>query len=1460
MGFLDKLRRNKEKEPSDNTIELVSLQNNIKGFGYLANLINSSDGIVNLDFDIVLEDVEAHNFVEGIGIQKPLVINGNGHYIDARNSARIFTIFPNIEVKLNGITFKNGTGKFGGAIVNLSNLTISTCFFNENNSEVGGAVYNKSQILITDSHFNNNKASTIGGAIANFGTLNLINNHFNSNFSIIDGGAINNQDNSTMVASKCYFKENNAGNGGAIGCIENVELDNCEFTNNTSDKNGGSLSCQSGILTINHCVFNNNRSENGGALSVNKMGISKIFDCQFNENVAKYGGSIDVYGELIITESDFIKNSSPESGGAIFIEKDAKSEISICNFNNNEAISGEFGSVLANRGDTKLIKSNFINNNTYQGAVSNQPDAILDVSGCCFNQNIARMGGALSNFGNLTLYDSKFCENSAKDDGGAIDNGKGGIIKSTECKFLKNYADYSGGSIRNEGEFNISNNHFKNNSALIGGAIVNFGLLSINKANFNDNFSKSSKTNFSAGVTQLKDNSDADIIFNNSEVTIVNSTFTCNEGDLGNVSFDSIKNSLVNNNCLKIIDSTFEAVMSKSILLNNKNSNLFITDSRFKNNSVKESVIFNDGKCNVDNCTFDENASLKENCKDITNKSSLKLTKPKFKYENISKSVLNNGYMELIKLSDEEIDDYILNNKDIKVVSEEIEDNLSNFKYLSDLINGFVDEPVVLDRDIVLNDSELDFYGGGIEIDKDNFVLDGNGHSIDGIGKSRIFYITAKKVKLKNIVFKNGFAPNFQDNHTDGGGALRITKSGEINLVECEFINNKSFDDGGAIFNRGVMESNSSYENNVSESLGGAICNNGTYVSIQDKFIYNVAKVGSAIFNSFNCDLIQIHLNSNESNVDKPIYNIGDIKVSDDNLNNVYNHGTINKEMSVDVYSFKDLNEKISDSNQIYLTNDVVFDFSVDEEFIDGISIDKDLVIVGDGNVTIDAKKSASFFNISNKCNVSFRNIIFKNGKSKNISLIKNDGVTDFEYCIFLNNKALKETNLIENSNNIKLTSCVFSSNVSFKESIFRNLTNHKEHCVFEIRDCDFFNNKSYGKSIIFIIGNASVSVASSNFIYNISEINGSLLYNYNGDLKVNGSKFADNFAKFYSVLHNDRYANTIMEDCEFVNNHSNDSVIGNLGLLEFNESKFKHHVLDRFGVIHNAKGELKIHNCDFNDNRSSMLAGAISNFSKIYLHKTNFVNNYSEFGGAINNQKGGILNINDCCFSNNCASETGGAIDHVSEELLEIVQSNFELNSSKGLGGVISCHGPFKIESTTFCENSAGGAGVLYNANGGEGSIIGGIFSKNSARQVGGAIFNDENSSLNIDDSTFSDNEAEVQGGAIFNYSHVEVYKSKFENNHAKNAAGAIDNNRNGFIKLEDCIFNDNHVDEIEGQTHGNAIGMLSSGQIIKCIFSEKDPVTSNLDIDISTCIFTYGLDKKQDDNLKGDGNFRLF
>ena len=100
-----------------------------------------------------------------------------------------------------------------------------------------------------------------------------------------------------------------------------------------------------------------------------------------------------------------------------------------------------------------------------------------------------------------------------------------------------------------------------------------------------------------------------------------------------------------------------------------------------------------------------------------------------------------------------------------------------DFGHLDRIIHKSNEKEIFLEDDILFENYEKEYYEGGIELDIDDLVIDGNGKTIDGDGKSRIFTVTGKNITLKNITFKNGKSHKNYDNKLNNhGGVLRITK------------------------------------------------------------------------------------------------------------------------------------------------------------------------------------------------------------------------------------------------------------------------------------------------------------------------------------------------------------------------------------------------------------------------------------------------------------------------------------------------------------------------------------------------------------------------------------------------------------------------------------------------------------------------------------------------------------
>ena len=125
---------------------------------------------------------------------------------------------------------------------------------------------------------------------------------------------------------------------------------------------------------------------------------------------------------------------------------------------------------------------------------------------------------------------------------------------------------------------------------------------------------------------------------------------------------------------------------------------------------------------------------------------------------------------------------------------------------------------IELTRDYSYNDNFK--LTSGIFINKD-ITINGNGHTIDGMGKSRIFNINYGdglklfKVTFNNIKFKNGNAKIY------GGAILNFA---DLTINKCTFTNNNAGTAGGAVNSLGALTlKNSVFDKNSAGGDAGAV-------------------------------------------------------------------------------------------------------------------------------------------------------------------------------------------------------------------------------------------------------------------------------------------------------------------------------------------------------------------------------------------------------------------------------------------------------------------------------------------------------------------------------------------------------------------------------------------------------------------------------------------------------------
>ena len=571
-----------------------------QSFTELNQTINSGQAVIDLENNYTFRDSDTR-FVNGIRIDRPITIYGNGFAIDGANKARIFDIYA--PVTLNNIVFINGNSSTNGGAIDVEDAfasRIDLCtFINNSAKDSGGAIYLNdmaNDTVVTDCKFINNTADINGGAIEwHKDSINglVTNSEFTNNIAGRSGGAIYwNGYNGTVRNSKfngnkalginndtdSYGKVTYGGDGGAIIWIGALgEVKNSTFKNNNASKRGGAAFLEGGTnidcddTTFDNCTFiSNYAGTNGGAVDWHEGASNgNVLNCVFEDNAANAnGGAIYWRGH-----NGEVRNSN-------FTNNTAKG-LNLGTYNN----TGDGGAVFWAGVNGTLINDRFISNK----AIKN------------INNNTSGRGGAMyagsSEHGNrnITITGSYFKDNNAGTNGGALDwyyGARDGLVD--DCTFVHNIANRSGGAIFWNGyNGTVKNSKFNDNYALgianatnpygeitlggDGGAIIWIGSLGdVKNSTFkNNNASKRGGAVFIEGGTNIDCN----------DTTFDNCTFISNYAGTNGGAVDWHEGAS-NGNVLNCVFE-FNAANANGGAIYWRGHNGEVRNSNFTNNTAK---------------------------------------------------------------------------------------------------------------------------------------------------------------------------------------------------------------------------------------------------------------------------------------------------------------------------------------------------------------------------------------------------------------------------------------------------------------------------------------------------------------------------------------------------------------------------------------------------------------------------------------------------------------------------------------------------------------------------------------------------------------------------------------------------------------------------------------------------------------------------------------------------------
>ena len=1109
----------------------------IKTFTDLQKAINMVEGDIHLSSNVTMLASEADNFVNGIVVDHLVNLKCDGFTINANNLGRIFNVTSTAD-KLN---------IYNANLIN-------------GNADIGGAIYNTGSVYAYNTNFINNTAATMGGAVFNNGTLTI-------QKCIVDNNDITKR---TSSDSEDY--------GGAA--IYNW-YDSTLFIKNSTISN-------------NLKNYKNGDYVVGAVTSLGKTIISQ--NSYFVNNSGRWGGAITTSGsslpgkkvnELIISDSTFSKNGGLYGAG-IFIQG-SKFSITSCVFDSNTA-SGK-GNMTPNDNNGAAIE------------VTNTDKAITGtISKSTFTNNKAQYGGAIDICaGTIKITNSKFINNSADVEGGAIDiNALNGNPKVTisGSKFINNSAPL-GGAILNIKDLTVKGSTFINNTP---NTIFNWvgagGNLNLNIRTFTD---LQNAIGLVTGTLTLNQN----VAMTAKEAADFTNGITINK----DITIDGKGHTIDAKNLGRIfsIGEGFTVTLTNATLINGRaveggaiynDGSLTLSDVKLSDNAADSygGAVFNNGELVVSDSVFDSN--------DIVNRGSASV--------DYGGAAIYNWYDGTLTVS-----------------GSNFTNNIKNYKNGDNLVGAIttIGNATVSGSNFVNNSGR---WGGaisatGAELRKNSSTLTVSNTIFKD--NSALYagavYIWGSNYNITDCVFDNNtaFGKGNMTPNNNNGGALVVSQVSRFNepitgtISGSKFTNNKAQYGGAAYFNKGfVTITDSVFENNIATAEGGAV--GFSHASVKDlvvsinnsSFVGNKAPVAGAIFTNVDSKITNSNFTKNTASKGGAVLNENGAKLTVDN--------STFKDNAADSYGGAVFNNgELVVSDSVFDSNDIVNRGSAGVDY-------GGAAIYNWENAKLDISKSNFTNNIKNYVNgdrlvgavttignATISDSYFVNNSGRwGGALAATGGVSgsaintiDVDGTKFVNNTALYGGAMFVWASNYTISNSVFDNNSAFGKG-------------------DMSPNNNNGGALVVTQDNIPVSgkIVNSNFTNNKAQYGGAAWIN-EGTVDIDGSNFINNTAT------------------------------AEAGAIGFDSQYIK--------IIATVDGS------KFVNNTAGSRAGAIYNLGDLTITCSEFDNNKAQFGDIIYNNnlgnKEGILSINGNKYSNftenkapiinigdiNTISSTGGII-----------------------------------------------------------------------------------------------------------------------------------------------------------------------------------------------------------------------
>ena len=546
----------------NSNVDVYSVENNVisgdksKNVKQATYSVNNYDDMYNIltsnknqkSIEINLMGSKIYNVTKPLAINNSvyatnIVINGNGHTLDAKNKKVFMNISYAKTVTLNNLTITNTNYKGQSTFSNNGTLTLNNCNFTDCSIREGGLIFNRATLYMQDCIVKNTIKDTeefiitypnARGMLTNYGaayiTDSTISNIASSSASLVDNYGY------------LYLKSNSL--------------------NNSATDFGSIISHIYSVAVIENNLFSNCTSTYGGVIS--NHGIITLKGNRFYSNRASIGGVLYNNGNVSFTSNVLRDNEATLAGciyNEVFIDKNTNEVYGFINCTKNTFTS--------NRASIGAVLSNYANI-TFEGNIIGNNHATDDA----FFENDGKNGGTavIDNNAYMNIYNNTFNSNTAKSAAVLYNRGNVSFVRNN---LSSNYVDGDKSFvIENYGRINITKSYFNNNTD-------NYRDMLIYSSNKNYNISRNTYLNNRLNNTIKTSISNNTIIVQITLRDIYNST-------VYNGSIMLYSNGRFNNNASVSNGQSKISVLTKNVYKSNNNMtiNYVSQDKHYLNTTI----------------------------------------------------------------------------------------------------------------------------------------------------------------------------------------------------------------------------------------------------------------------------------------------------------------------------------------------------------------------------------------------------------------------------------------------------------------------------------------------------------------------------------------------------------------------------------------------------------------------------------------------------------------------------------------------------------------------------------------------------------------------------------------------------------------------------------------------------------------------------------------------------------